>query len=130
MINKLKSRIFLLILIMVLFSTIPLNAQLKRDGLIFSEVYLNDIEPDKSWLEVYNPTTQPLVLERVRFYDIMTTNILPQEIQKNGGIELLPGECVVVCANEFKFVFKLKPNSRLIQVSAMKHFGKGGFFYL
>jgi len=98
MINKLKSRVFLLI--MVLFSTIPLNAQLKRDGLIFSEVYLNDIELDKSWLEIYNPTTEPLVLERFRFYHVMTTNILPQEIQENGGIELLPGECIVLCAND------------------------------
>jgi len=32
--------------------------------------------------------------------------------------------------NESKFDFQMKPNSRIIQVSAMKNFGKGGFFSL
>jgi hypothetical protein len=108
----------------------PLSAQLKRTGLIFSEVYLNGNEPDKSWLEIFNPTTEPLILEKFRFYHVMTTNILPQEIQEKGGIQIAPGECIILCANKSKFDFPLEAKSKLIQVSTMTHFGKGGFFSL
>jgi len=130
MINKMKNRIFLLILIAVTCMTMPLSAQLKRDGLIFSEVYLNENEPDKSWLEIYNPTTVPLILEKFRFYWVLTPNVLPQEIQEQGGIEISPGECIVLCANESNFDFQIEAKSKPIQVSAMTHFGKGGFFSL
>jgi len=130
MINKMKSRIFLLLLIAVLVMTMPLTAQLKRNGLIFSEVYLNDVEPEKSWLEIYNPTTERLILEKFRFYQVLTPNILPQEIQEQGGMEVPPGECIVLCANESRFDFQIETKAKLIQVSAMCQFGKGGFFSL
>jgi len=129
MINRMKS-ITMLFLLTILFITIPLSAQLKRDGLIISEVYLNEDDPEMSWLEVYNPTKELLVLEKFRFYDIMTDNILPQEIQEKGGIEILPGECIVLCSNEETFDFPIKSKVMLIPVSAMISFGKGGFFSL
>ena len=130
MINKMKSRTFLLISIVVLFMTIPLTAQLKRDGLIFSEVYLDENEPDKSWLEIYNPTSKPLILEKFRFFQVLSTNILPEEIQEKGGIEIPPNECIVLCANVAGFDFSMHEKSKLIQVSTITHFDKGGFFSL
>lgn len=132
MFNKIKNRTFIMIAIVVMCITIPLSAQLKRDGLIFSEVYLNEDEPDKSWLEIYNPTTEPLILEKFRFYHIKTTNVLPKDVQEKDGIEVLPGECIVLCANEVKFKidFQNDPQSKLIQVDVLTRFGKGGFFSL
>jgi len=116
--------------LLLLFYNIPLFSQIKREGLIFSEVYLNKNNPNKSWLEIYNPTTIPLVLESIRFYHIKTTNILPEEIQKEGGIEISPGECLILCVNESDFDFQVSKNSKIIQVKAIRHFGKGGFFSL
>jgi len=101
-----------------------------RNGLIFSEVYLDENNPDKSWIEIYNPTSQPLVLEKFRFLNIKTTNILPEAIQEKGGIEILPGKCLVLCASAIDFHFDFNAKSALIEVSVMAAFGKGGFFSL
>lgn len=130
MINKVKSRTFLLISMAALFMVIPLTAQLKRDGLIFSEIYLNENEPAKNWLEIYNPTTRALILEKFRFYHVKTANILPEAIQEKGGVEIPAGECLVLCANESELDFQIEARSKLIQVSAISHVGKGGFFSL
>jgi len=130
MINKTKGWVVLGMSITILFTVLSLSAQLKRDGLIFSEVYLNENEPDKSWLEIYNPTNMPLILEKIRFYHVKTTNILPKEIREEGGVEIAPGECIILCAKESKFDFPVITKSKLIQVSAITHFGKGGFFSL
>jgi|GEM_PF-2183819 len=130
MIIKMKIKTFLLILIVILFMSVTLTAQLKRNGLIFSEVYLNEDKPNKSWLEIYNPTAGPLVLEKFRLYHILTSNVLPQEIQEQGGIEISPGDCIILCANESEFDFKIDTKSTIIQSSAIANFRKGGFFSL
>ncbi len=128
MIKKIKGLILIGICTMIL--AVPLSAQLKYGRLIFSEVYLNANEPAKSWLEIYNPTTESLILESFRFYSIKTKNILPEEIQKKGGIEITSGECLILCANKAIFDLSVMENLNLVQVSAMTHFGKGGFFSL
>ncbi len=128
--NIMKYRTFLLIFIAVACIAVPLSAQLKRESLIFSEVYLNGNESDKSWLEIYNPTTRPLILEKFTFYWVLTPNVLPQEIREQGGIEISPGECVVLCANQSKFGFHMETRTKLVQVSSIIHFRKGGFFAL
>jgi len=46
------------------------SAQEKVMGLIFSEVYLDENQPSKSWVEVYNPTDKPLILATFRFSHI------------------------------------------------------------
>jgi len=126
MFNILKKRTLLFITTGVMLIVLPLSAQLKREGLIFSEVYLNENGPDKSWIEIYNPTDKPLVLEKFRFYNIMTTNILPEEIRKKGGIELVPGETLILCADKTKLNFS--NNVKIVQIEVISAFGKGGFF--
>ncbi len=58
--------IFLSITMLFLLQTM-LFAQVESKGLIFNEVYLDISHPAKSWVEIYNPTESPLMLEAVRF---------------------------------------------------------------
>jgi len=127
MLNKSNNRTFLFVVMcIVILMTHSLSAQLKREGLIFSEVYLNRNEPAKSWIEIYNPTNTKLTLEKFRSSNVLTTNILPQEINDKGGIEITPGESIILCADKTKFNFS--SNAKIKQVSDMSCFGKGGFF--
>ena len=112
-----KNKTILSMVIVVILTYIPLSAQLK-EGLIFSEVYLNRNEPDKSWIEIYNPTSIKLSLEKFRSSNVLTTNILPQEIN----------ESIILCPDKTKF--NLKSSAKINQVSEMSNFGKGGFFSL
>ena len=98
--------------------------------MIFSEVYLDANLPERSWIEIYNPTSQPLVLEKIRYLNVKITNILPEAIQEKGGIEVLPGECIVICASTAHFQFNMDTKSSLFEIPENKHFGKGGFFSL
>ena len=61
-----------------------LSAQDSGNGLVFSEVYLDSIQPGDSWVEVHNPTDQPLTLERFRLSHIRALDILPPEIRRQG----------------------------------------------
>lgn len=130
MFSEIRCKIFLLISVGVMCLTLPLSAQLKREGLIFSEVYLNDKEPDKSWLEIYNPTLKPLVLKKLRFYQILTPNIIPEELVERGDLQLFPHECLVICANKSKLKFGRDIKIKLIELNVINQFGIGGFFSL
>lgn len=129
MISKLKNKTFLLILIEIIFLTITLSAQLKRDGLIFSEIYLSENEPNRSWLEIYNPTNTILILEKFRFDSVLSPNILPEEINEKGGINISPGECIVLCASGTGVDLQNVSKLRIVEVEAMRHFRKGGGFF-
>ncbi len=128
-------QIFLVLLFLIVWlfnckDSEPLSAQQQRNGLIFSEVYLDANNPSQSWIEIYNPSAQSQVLEKFRYSSILTPNILPAEIQEKGGIEILPGKCLVLCASAIDFHFDVNAKSTLVEVTVMAHFGKGGFFSL
>jgi hypothetical protein len=126
--NEIKTKLFYLFL-GVMFIGLSLSAQSKKKSLVFNEIYLNESEPDESWLEIYNPSNNPLVLEKFRLYNVMTTNILPGEIRKNGGLEIAPGESIILCANSAKLNLN-NAKIKVIQISVLGSFGKGGFFSL
>ncbi len=126
MVCILKNRTTVMLLLGLLVITLPLSAQLKSEGLIFSEVYLDESEPSRSWIEIYNPTSLTQTLEKFRSYNVLTTNILPEEVKKNGGIEIGSGESVILCADKNRINFNSEKD--VIQVNEIIHFGKGGFF--
>lgn len=127
---KMRNRLLLLISSIMLFIVEPLSAQMNYKGLIFSEVYLDESRPEQSWLEIYNPTSNPLILEKFRFSHILTTNMLPEDIVKNGGIEIPSKECILICSDKSVFGTKINGNTQVIQISTIKKFYKGGFIAL
>lgn len=85
-----------LLFVVVLLPTGQANAQVTKKELVFSEIHLDDTNPEQSWIEVHNPTNKPLILERFRYSHVRTLNMLPEEIQRQGGLSIAPGECIVL----------------------------------
>ncbi|MGD8782693.1 MAG: porin family protein [Ignavibacteria bacterium] len=119
MTNIKRNKAILSLVILLLTTALPLSAQLKREGLIFSEVYLNENKPGKSWVEIYNPTNMTLTLEKFRTSNVLTTNILPEEIKDKGGIEVVPGATVVLCADKNKL--NCNSNTQIIQIEGLNN---------
>jgi hypothetical protein len=106
------------------------GAQMKIDQLIISEVYLNDLNPAESWIEIHNPSDRTLILERFRYSHLRTINAFPEEIQERGGIELLPGEYLVLCADKSVFSSSFGTDIRTTEIDAISHFDAGGFMVI
>jgi len=125
-----KEKSILLLSIFMLSVVIPLSAQVKQKGLIFSEVFFNEKQPERSWIEIYNPTSNSVILEGFRFSHILTTNMLPKDIMKNGGVEVPSKKCILLCSDELVLGTPINANCKVIQLEAIKNFYKGGFIAL
>lgn len=116
-----------LVICLLLFVVVPsLLAQTTKRGLVISEVYLDEKQPLNNWIEIYNPTNAPQVLDRLRISHIKTLNVLPAAIQRSGGIDIGPNEYLVVCAdgeNGLLFEARIAP----VVVNALSQFIDGGF---
>ena len=123
--KHLFSYIFVLFILIILNSS--LYAQIGRKGLIFSEVYFYEQDRNNCWIEIYNPSTSTLYLEKFRFSHVLTNNMLPEDAQKSGGIEIGHGECIILCPNKDNLDAKLPGNTKVIQIEDLSCFGNGGF---
>jgi len=84
--------------------------------LIMSEIYLDEDEPSKNWIEVYNPTDEPLTLIRLRLSTLLTPNILPNTLKD--GIEIMPEQCLVICADENR----VEPTSKKVKIKSLRYY--------
>lgn len=115
--------LFLTLLIStVVFASNPLS------GLVITEVFLDSTMSGNSWIEIYNPTNNSLVLEKLRLSNIRTTNVLPDlkdEIKVNAK------EIIILCA-DMEIFEKLygKLQNRIIEVKALTMLSNGGFISL
>lgn len=116
-----------LLLNLTLFVFAGLKAQESTNQLVITEVYLDQNQPAKSWVEFYNPSEKALVLARFRLSHIRTINVLPKVVQDAGGIEVKPGECLVLCADKALFSSVYGHQVPCTVVEALKQFAKGGF---
>jgi len=122
-----KNSFCLFMLVCTLCIALPLSAQEKVKGLIVSEVYLDKEQPGNSWIEVYNPTDKPLVLERFRLSHIRTINVLPASIQEQGGVVIKPNEYLVLCADKVQFESAWGKQTEPLFVKALTLLAEGGF---
>jgi hypothetical protein len=127
MITQKRKILFLLPLILILFGALRTSAQETADHLVISQVYLDNSQPVKSWIEVFNPTDKPLVLKRVRLSHILTINIFSKAIQDQGGIQVSAGEYVILCADDSLFKSSYGNQIKTIGVSALSRLVSGGF---
>lgn len=109
---------------------LSLSAQEYGKGLIFSEVYLDDKHPEKSWVEVYNPTDETLRLGGFRLSNIRAISIIPRCNMPEEEIVLVPGECVILCASKEKFHMKWGKRNNVVEVPLLSTFEQGGFMAL
>jgi len=109
---------------------VPTIGQEKIEQLILSEVYLDNAEPLRCWIEVYNPADRALVLERFRLSHIKTINVFSKEIQDRGGIEVQPGEYLVLCADSDLFSATYGTEIKPIAVDGLSHLASGGFLVI
>ena len=118
------------IMVFILLITMPLQAQKYGKGLIFNEVYMNIKNPDKNWVEVYNPTGKILILEG--FYDshIRTGNVMPAHIRRQGGVVIKPDEYWIFCAYEKEFKDAWGKKKNVVVLKSLRGFYKGGFIRL
>jgi len=107
-----------------------LSSQEKVIGFIFSEVYLDENQPSKSWVEVWNPTDKSLILATFRISHIKTGDILPPDIRRNGGILVNRDEYLVLCVSEAHFNSEWGNIKNLVAVNNLSYFSSGGFITL
>jgi len=125
-----KNIIFVLVLLVSFLTIFRLTAQEMKRSLLFSEVYLDNKHPEKSWIEIYNPSDEVLVLEKLRISNARTTNILPLDIKKQGGIEIKSRECLVICVNQKTFCSIWGESNNIVEVPHLSGFSSGGFIAL
>jgi len=121
-----RSRYFLFALALTLIVAFPLSAQEKGKGLIFSEVYLDAKVSANNWIEVYNPTGKSLILERLHLSGVLALDVLPVSIKREGGIEISPGEYLILCADDERFNSIWGDQLKPISVTALPHLSEGG----
>lgn len=122
--------------VLILFLLTPLllwapgaSAQESADHLVISQVCLDSGQATNSWIQVYNPTDGPLTLQRLRLSGVRTINVLPKAVQDQGGIQVGPGECLILCSNDSSFnAMYSSLTTKRIGIDALSHLGPGGFF--
>ena len=125
-----RSRFFMLVVILALIATLPLTAQDQGKGLIVSEVCLDADSPSNNWIEIYNPTENPLTLERIRQSGVETLDVLPLSVQREGGIAIAPGAYLVLCADKAQLESVWGETLMPITVIPLGYLEKGGFITL
>ncbi len=118
----------LLLLAPFLLWTPGASAQENADHLVISQVCLESGQAANSWIEVYNPTDGPLTLQRLRLSGVRTINVLPKTVQDQGGIQVAPGQCLILCSDDSSFNATYSAlTTKRIGVDALSHLGPGGF---
>jgi hypothetical protein len=104
------------------------SAQESADHLVISQVSLDTSHPENTWIEVYNPTSTPLILQRLGMSHVTTINVLPQTVLDQGGIKVEPAEYIILCSSERSFSNTyLASTVRSMEVDALSHLSSGGF---
>jgi len=127
MINRTLRAFSFIFLIVFLVGINEAFAQESANHLVISQVCFNNNQVNKSWIEVYNPTDNILVLEKLRISNLKTVNVLPESIQKEGGISIGAGEYVVICADENSFISSYGSEVKSVGINALSHLSLGGF---
>jgi len=122
-----KNQIILLVILLILYNTLSVSAQNIAKGLIISEVYMDDVQPFENWIEVYNPTDKPLILDRFRISHIRTINVLPADIRKSGGICVEPDKYLILCTDIEQFKAIWGKQIEAVAVEAFAQLVEGGF---
>ena len=104
-----------------------ITAQETTGNLVITQVSLNNIEKQKSWMEVDNPTDKELTLETFRVSHLRTLNALPDSIIKEGGIKVGAGEYVILCADENMFQSIYGRKVKTVCVKTISRIATGGF---
>lgn len=119
-----------LLLVFLLAGVKEITAQEPADHLVISQVCLNNNQPGESWIEVYNPTDNALVLARFRVSNLKTINVLPDAVNKEGGVKVGPGEYVILCADENLFKSSYGNQVKVVNVNALSRIAAGGFLII
>ena len=127
MIERTLKAFSFLLLMFFLAGIKEVKAQESADHLVISQVCLNNNQTGKSWIEIYNPTDKTLILERFRLSHLRTLNVLPDSINKEGGIKVGAGEYAILCADENLFKSSYGNNVIAVKVKALSRIASGGF---
>ncbi|MFC1564585.1 hypothetical protein ACFL6G_06580 [candidate division KSB1 bacterium] len=120
--------VMFLSLVLIMTLIVPVFSQIAKNKLVFSEVFLDKEKPQKSWLEVFNPTSEALVLYGFRISHVYTSNLLPKA--KKSTYQVKPGEYLLLCANERVFRENWGEIDNLVVVPGISSFIDGGFIAL
>ncbi len=118
--------ILLSIITLIVIQIWDVFAQDISNQLVFTEAMI-DKKDSQVWFEIFNPTDKNISLVTFRISGIRTTNILPPEIRQNNGVELKPGERVIVCGDKESFTNKFGGDIKLLEIKLIKDINEGGF---
>ncbi len=128
-IKKTGKAAVLLLIAPVLFSITSIS-QVKESGLVFSEVYLDKENPGNNWLEVYNPTPDTLVFSGYRTSNVYTMNVLPLCENPDSCFTIIPGGCIILCADIDRFQSNWGKDISAYGTSSLKYLAEGGFIFV
>ncbi len=124
-----KTRAFtisLLYFILCALNCIRVFAQGDAKQLVITEANL-DFKNQEVWVEIFNPTDVPLLLNSMRISGIKTPNILPKESNDQKEIEIKPVERIIFCSDINSFRNKYGNEIRVVELRPLKALFKGGF---
>ena len=120
-----ENEFYLCLILLILFTVVQLQTQEKAQRLIFSEVYFDKEQPKESWIEIYNPTDKPLILEGFRISRFLTNNML-----RDFGVKIKSNEYVILCEDKGRFKSMWGENIQLVGVGWLSQFRDGGYIAL
>ncbi len=102
------------------------EAQQKKKIMV-CEVYFDENEPSKNWVELCNPHDETITLHRFRTSNILGLDCLPADIREKGGIAFAPGQVMVLCADNAVFTREWRNSIDLVEVEMLKELGSFGY---
>jgi len=99
----------------------------QKKKVMMSEVYIDEKEPAKNWVELCNPYDEPITLHRFRTSNVLALDCFPADIRAQGGISIPSGGVVVICADIKTFAQQWNGDIRPLEIDALKNLGKNGY---
>lgn len=122
-----KNHAFIFLLGVFAFLIVPESwAQESTRQLIITEASLDSVNQEV-WIEIFNPSDIPLVLSSMRISGIKTPSVLPREFDGQRGIELKPGERIIICSDIKSFRAEYGDKIRAVELKLLRNILSGGF---
>lgn len=106
-----------------LLNILNVYAQDSSNQLVISEAKF-DLKNKDVWIEVFNPSDNPIVLSSLRLSWVRSTNSLPPGIS---NFKVEPGKRLIICSDSNSFADKYGHGIKLIEVKPLIYASKGGF---
>ena len=99
----------------------------QKKKIMICEVYIDEQEPAKNWVELCNPYDESITLHKFRTSNVLALDCFPADIRAKGGITIPAGGVVVICADIKTFTQQWNGDIQPVEVDILRYLGKNGY---